>query len=434
MSTLEDRLRTAFRADAETVRPETIPALPRQGVRPRRRTRRVDLVGRRSMIVRWLAPVAAAIAVIGVVTGVSLVARPAGQPSSATPPAGMPPYYVTLTGAMAGPKSSCPRPPHPCAESGQRPVLTAAVRDSATGALLTTVNVRVQTDAARPPHNARGLVIVLPPMPSGITASADGRTFAITDDLGFFLLRVASDGRSVQLARLPIHVSYIISDSAALSPDGSQLAIDVETCPETGCREGIEVVSLATGASKLWTGPSMAGSPLSLAWAGNGDEIMFLWQVGNSSTPQGYRLLNISGPGGDLLGSSQPVVSPPVQHGWEFPGAMLTPDGRGLITTDYQNIPGPDGGGTAILRVIELSASTGRLLRVLHVASVPYTRKNPALFVDGDCNVLSLGPVGLHALVQCPGFGRLDGDRFTPLPGIPVSMNPGTGIGGTAAW
>jgi hypothetical protein len=432
VNALEDRVRAAFRADAETVRPETIPGVPRRGVRPGRWKRRVHRAGSRAKTVRWLAPAAAMAAVIGVIAGVALVASPAGRLASGTP-AGTPPYYVTLTGAMAGPKPSCPQPPHPC-ESDQQPVLTAAVRDSSTGALLTTVNVPLFRASSGPLRGKRppgGGV----PMPSGISAAADGRTFAITDDLGFFLLHVAADGRSAQLARLPIHVSYIISDTAALSPDGSQLAIDVESCPRSGCREGIDIVSLATGASRTWLGPSMAGSPLSPAWVGNGNEIMFLWQVGGSSTPQGYRLLNVSGPGGALLGSSRPMVSPPVQNGWEFPGAMLTPDGSGLITTGYRNIPGPDGGGTAILRVVELSASTGRLLRVLHVATEHYGRGYLAqAAADASCQVLSLGATGLHALVQCPGFGRLDGDRFTPLPGIPVSMNPGTGIGGTATW
>jgi hypothetical protein len=360
--------------------------------------------------VRWLAPVAAVLAVIGVIAGVSLVARPEGQSSSRTPTS-MPPYYVTLTGAMVS----------------QRAVLTAAVRDSATGALLTTVNVPVGQNVSK--------FGATPPMPSGITASANGRTFAITDDLGFFLLRVAPGGRSARLSRLPIHVPFILSDTAALSPDGSQLAIDVEPCANNSCREALDVVSLATGASKIWNGPSVSGSPLSPAWVGGGTEIMFLWQVGNSSTPQGYRLLNVSGPVGSLLGLSRPMVSPPAQSGSEFPGAILTPDGRGLITTDYRNVPGQDGGGTAILRVVERSASTGRLLRVLHTATEHYSAGWVARSTaDAGCQVLSLGATGLHALVKCPGLGRLDDDRFTALPGVPVSMNGGTGIGGTAAW
>jgi hypothetical protein len=362
--------------------------------------------------------VAAVIALIGVVGGVSLAARPGGQSSSGTP-AGMPPYYVTLTGAMAG----------------QRPVLTAAVRDSATGALLTTVDVPVQTSTPQPLHSKRSQPQISPPLPSGITASANGRIFAITDDLGFFLLRVAADGRPARLTRLPIHVPYILSDTAALSPDGSKLAIDVEPCANNSCREALDVVSLATGASKIWNGPSVSGSPLNPAWVDGGAEIMFLWQAGNSSTPQGYRLLNISAPTGGLLGSSRAMVSPPAQNGWEFPGAMLTPDGRGLITTDYRNIPGPHGGGTAVLRVVELSARTGRLLRVLHVATEHYGAGYLArATADADCQVLSLGAAGLHALVQCRGLGRLDDDRFTALAGVSVSMNGGTGIGGVAAW
>jgi hypothetical protein len=416
VNTLEDRVRAAFRADAETVRPESIRGVPRPRARRGRPMPWAFLAGRGSTTTRWLAPVAAVIAVLCVIAVVSLVARPVGRPSAAAP-AGMPPYYVTLTGAIAD----------------HRPVLTAAVRDSATGALLTTVNVPVRTTIQQPPHHAHSQLGTPPPMPSGITASADGRAFAITDDLGFFLLRVAADGRSARLARLPIHVQYILSDSAALSPDGSKLAIDVESCPNTGCREGIEVVSLATGASKLWTGPSLA-DPLTPAWADDGSQVMFLWQVGNSSTRQGYRLLNVSSPAGALLGSSRPIDSPPVQNG-QFPGAVLTPDGTGLITTDYRNVPGRDGGGTAILRVVELSASTGRLLRVLHVATEHYGAGALArLEADQDCQVLSLGTAGLRALVQCPALGRLDGDRFTPLPGVPVSMNPGTGLGGTAAW
>ncbi|HTZ27018.1 MAG TPA: hypothetical protein VMC83_23695 [Streptosporangiaceae bacterium] len=420
MSTLEDRVRAAFWADAETVRPETIRGVPQRPARPGRRPRARG-AGRTSRTARWLAPVAAVIAVIGVIVGVHLAAPPVA-PSSVGALTGLPPYYVTLTGAM----------------SSHRPVLTAAVHDSETGALLTSVNVPVRQKVPQPLHHASHSSAQLgapPPMPSGISASANGRTFAITDDVGFFLLRVAADGRSAQLSRLPIRASYVLSDSAALSPDGNQLAIDVESCKRV-CRQGIEVVSLATGASKLWLGPSMAGPPLSPAWVGSGAEIMFQWQVGSSSALEGYRLLDISGAGGSLLGSSRAMVSPQAQSGWQFAGPMLlTPDGHGLLTTEYRNVPGQDGGGTAMLRVVELSASTGQLLRVLHAATEHYGAGWAAhVTADAACQVLSLGPTGVHALIRCPGLGRLDGDRFTPLPGVPVIMNGGTGIGGAVAW
>jgi hypothetical protein len=404
---LEQRLRRDLKQVSERVTPESVRPLRAPQARNRSRT------------VRWLAPVAAMVAVIGVVAGVSLAGRPAGQSPAATGPGAIPPYYVTLTGAM----------------DQQEPVITAAVRDSVTGAMLTTVNVPVRR-AVTPALGRTTIPGSPPPMPSGVSAAADGRTFVITDDLGLFLLRVAAGGGSARLTQLPIHAAYILSDTAALSPDGTRLAIDVEPCAHSACREGIEVVSLATGASKTWYGPSGSGSPLIPDWTGDGTGVMFLWQVGNSKTPQGYRLLNMASSGDSLLGSSRAVASPPVQNGWDFSAALLTPDGSALITTTYRNIPGSHGGGTAILQVVELSASTGRLLRVLHQATVPYGSGFIAQSgADSDCGVDALAPTGLDALVQCPGLGRLTGGgQFTPLPGIQAPMNPGTGIGGTAAW
>jgi len=57
--------------------------------------------------------------------------------------------------------------------------------------------------------------------------------------------------------------------------------------------------------------------------------------------------------------------------------------------------------------------------------------------LDQGCKVLSLGPTGVHALVQCFGLGRVDGTRFTPLPGVPnpnATTVSGSGYLGTAAW
>jgi hypothetical protein len=54
--------------------------------------------------------------------------------------------------------------------------------------------------------------------------------------------------------------------------------------------------------------------------------------------------------------------------------------------------------------------------------------------LDQGWNVLSLAPRGVHVLVECFGFGRLDDRRFTPLPGFPRPS--GSGISGqqAAAW
>jgi hypothetical protein len=64
---------------------------------------------------------------------------------------------------------------------------------------------------------------------------------------------------------------------------------------------------------------------------------------------------------------------------------------------------------------------------------------NTASLLGQSCSVLSLGPVGVHALVQCSGFGRLDGSQFTPLPGVPdptviTGQTSGLVGWGTGAW
>ena len=70
MSNLEDRLRDAFRADAETVRPQTIPDPPARPVRPARRApKRAG-----SPLARAVAPLAAAAAVAAVAVGTGLAA------------------------------------------------------------------------------------------------------------------------------------------------------------------------------------------------------------------------------------------------------------------------------------------------------------------------------------------------------------------------
>jgi hypothetical protein len=352
------------------------------------------------------------VAVIGVIAGVSATAgRPAGN-SSGTP-AGMPPYYVILAGAYHR---------HSAA-------LTAAVRDSATGAVLTTVHVPVHGQYYR---GIPGPSVYIPGQ-STISGGADGHTFLITDDLGLFLLKVAADGHSARLTRVPFQVPnhYAI----ALSPDGRQLALELSNCSPRrqpgACSFDVEVISLATGASKMWN-----GGPVSyllepeLSWASDSANILFWWTGEGKPAPdgvcligtcQGYRLLNVTSPAGSVLGSSRPVATP---AGYEFLLAGVTLTGRTLVFAGSRDVVGPDNRNTEAAQVVEVSASTGRPLRVLY---------KPAR-ADDSCEVDALGPVGLNVLVQCPGLGRLSGNgQFTPLPGLQTPMDS-NGVGELADW
>ena len=377
---------------------------------------------------RWLAPVAAVAAVIGVVAGVSLAGRSQGhQPAplqSPIPPepvAPMPPYYVTAFQTYDG--------------GNGRLILTfAVVHDSATGAVLATVRV--------PTLTAQGGTGGL-----SITAAGDDRTFIITEQpgppvMGFYLLRVAANGRSAKLSRLPLSLpGYLSVTDVALSPDARRLAMDVQhcnaktqSCPYTGVR----VITIATGVVSTWT-TRANGAPFNVSWAGN-ERVAFEWQSGVRTPPagqqSGYRLLSLAGPRRDLL-AARAIGSPSAEPTYYVPTALVTADGSMVITSTVQNIPDGHGRYTVVGKIVELSASTGRRLRVLHTATVPNAtggQSGTAGQLDQGCNVLSLAPRGVHVLVECFGFGRLDDRRFTPLPGFPSPSSSGIGGQEASAW
>jgi hypothetical protein len=389
MTDLEDRLRQDLKQISERARPGSIRPL------------RVPPVRRRSRAVRWLAPVAAMAAVIGVITGVSLAGHTGGrQPASREAPGRMPPYYLVAQNYF------------------NNQVAKVTVRDSVTGRTLARVVLPFLT-----PSGARG-----------ITGAADDRTFVITDGNDLFRLRVAADGRSARLSRLPITVPP--SGNVALSPDGSTIATESQSCrflttTKDGCQySAIQVVSLATGATRTWSTRAPAQQGMWISWDGNAN-VLFSWasNLARSSRHSGYRLLDVTARGGNLLGARMlPLPPPPGVIGSSFPeSAFITPDGRAIIASTWSWV-GSIQRPTGIMKIVELSARTGRLLRVLREASVTGTAY-PVLNVG--CHVYGLGPTGVHALVACFApkivFGRLDNGRFTRLPDMPNFVGP-------AAW
>jgi hypothetical protein len=371
-------------------------------------------------VARWLAPVAAVAAVIGVITGVSVASQPASQqpsagqqavPAIAQPTGPMPRYYVTAFQTFGG-------------GGDGEPATFAVVHDSVTGAALATVRL--------PTLTAQGGTGGL-----RISAAGDDRTFLITQQpgsavIGFYLLRLAADGRSAKLSKQPVNLPRPLSVvDQALSPDGRRLALAVQDCGSTSCRyDGIRVVTLATGAVSSWT-TRANGFPLNVSWVGNG-QVAFEWQSDAQGGQQtGYRLLSLSGTRRDLL-AARAIGSPAPESTHYVPAALVTANGSIVVTSTVQNMPG----GTVVAKIIELSARTGQLLRVLHTATVPNAGggANGAGLLDQECNVLSLAPSGVHVLVACFAFGRVDGSRFTPLPGFPGPSSSGVSGQQAGAW
>jgi hypothetical protein len=369
-------------------------------------------------------------AVIGVIAGVSLAGRSPVPPATAAPDV-MPPYYVIVqTGYAPG---------------TVRVRALATVRDSRTGAALTSVRLPIPN-----PANV------------AISAAADDRTFLITEGNDLFLLRLAADGRSARLTRLAITLTSAFGGTgsagitapgaAALSPDGGTVAIEgqsscdpiraFEGIGELGCRDNvIRLVSLATGTARIWSTEASWQPVMSISWDGN-DHILFSWAGASMSGPQrsGYRLLNLAAPGSSLLAARTMPLPPLPVFGGPSVGlpAFVTPDGRAVIASMFKLV-GSVGGGqyTVIMSLDEFSARTGRLVGVLRQATLDDQSGPPQLSNDEGCSVLALGPGGVHALVECVApprmvFGRLDNGRFTPLPGMPdLNVAPNQG---DAAW
>ncbi len=395
---------------------------------------RVLRVRKTSRLSRWLAPAAVLAAVVAVVAGVSLAdghdattgfTLPT-RTTNAAPSAAhdLPRYYVTVFQSYV--------------DGGQRISTTAVVHDTRTGAALSAAHIPTLTSDG----GTEG---------PGISAAGDDRTFLVTELGGngpdnnlvrFYLLRIAADGRSVTVSRLPINVpTSLTPDFAALSPDGTRLATDVQSCYRGGCHySGIRVVTIATGAVRTWT-TRFAGAPFSVSWAGN-SAVAFEWQSDSRSPAPGqhtgYRLLNVTGSGGNLFGS-RPIASPSVQPSGSVPSELVTADQQAVVTSTMQNIADGFGTDTVVAKIVELSARTGRLLRVLSTTSALGTSlgslgADSTELLDQDCNVLSLSPVGINVLVSCFSFGRVGSDGFTSLPGFPSESS--TGISGqqASAW
>jgi hypothetical protein len=371
MTDLEEQLRRELTDIAQGAQPESIRPL------------RVSPKRRRSRTVRWLAPIAAAAAVAGLIVGATITGRATGQQPAGPGAAGMPRYYVAIAAVTRHNVT----------------VMTATVHISATGATVAAVQL---------PGFKSDYAPALAGLAPGewITAAASDRLFVISDPDGLYALRLAANGAPEPLRKLSLKTSANErSDGGSLSPDGKLLAL-FTSCftSKRNCPDGVVVFSLATGVSRTWLA-THGGLTFPLNWTADSRKLFILTS----------RLLTVAGPGGSLLAHSVPIASPANLRGWSLTsGEVITPNGRSVISGDYRPAPGPISSSKWYRsRLLEFSAATGRLQKVLYSWGPTHT----FLFFP---EVESLAPSGLNALVYSNGlgFGRLDGSHFTPLPGL----------------
>jgi hypothetical protein len=374
---LEDCLRHDLKEVAERVTENSIRPL------------RVPRVRRRRSAVRMLAPLAAIAAVAAVIAGVSLVVNPPGQPPAAATQAGLPLYYVTVAQGSLGDQAT----------------LVITVRDSVSGAVLDS-------------SSFSGMPVVSSEVDGiQITGGGDnGQTLLVSVGPDLFILRVTPDGRSMHLSRFSIPWrpdQNLQLAGVVLSPDGTTLAVAaLQPCSSSqrcSFDDILRIVSLATGATRTWSMETTSGID-ELAWAGN-DHVVF---DGIGSSPW---LLNVTGSRGGNLRAARvlPLSAPEFRLPDSLP--LVTADGGTIFASTYN----PPSGFGWVESIVELSARTGKVLRVVDSLS---TNTDSGL----NCAVYSLAPAGVHALIECGNFfGRLDNTKLTRLPGTPADFR-------SAAW
>jgi hypothetical protein len=364
---------------------------------------------------RVIAPVAAGLAVAGLVTGVTLAARswvPAPGPATgaqapgraagarATADKDMPRFYVTLS----SPDSSVR--------------VIAEVHASQTGQVLSRVNVGFLGNGV------------------GISADQSDRAFVIdaaasNDKAGpgpiaLYLLRVSADGRSTTLTKLPLVLlpagSPDVVDGIAVSPDGTKLAVALQVNQNPNVlnpRGEIVVYSLNGGATQAWTAPQDKAVPWDPAWTGGSRYLTFVWQdhlAGTTWFSTGrsqVRRLDTAAPGRNLL-ASQVLVTGGGPVGF-IQSASAGPADSPIIAALYQ-VPSTGGSGTARLRLVALSPATGAITHVFASYTAGYAGQRQEGMAVASCQVWGADPTGQHTLAYCPHFSRIDNGTLTALP------------------
>jgi hypothetical protein len=426
MSVTADQVRTATRTAATVITADKLPPL-RLDESPAR-----DGLARRTRPA-WFVPLAAAAAVVIVVVGSvaagSWLARSGSGPSSHPgalnqgAPAGaytaVPAYYVAV----------------------ENPSL-AVVRATATGTTLARITTRTPF--------------------VGVTGAADDRTFVLDAQrsvvgdtvrwLGqpaFYLLRLGASGAEESFTRLtlPALPESTAVTGLALSPDGSKLAVEVDSGGngQPGVME-IRVYTLATGAFLSWstrgsddpvdpmgfTGSGVDGSQ-TISWTAGSRTLAFDW--GNQSYI-GVRVLDTAASGDLIADSRLAVLEMNFKSRGPFPvgppslskdnlsqcvtDGIISPDGSAIVCGYTTNMDGRE----TTTGFIRYSAKTGKVTAVLGVSKFQGQ-------AGGDISlywVNSTGKILIGGILTPSGIrvGVIKGDTLTPLPGI-ESL-------GAAAW
>ncbi len=341
MTTMEDKLRDAYQAAAETVRPDSIRGLPDQATRATRPAFRLTSPAR-SRRARVLVPLAAAAAVAAIAVTASLVmpASPPGRDGAAVP------------GAL--PRFLLAAPNNPTGDQ-------MAVFSATTGRQLALVKAPPGSviDTAAATGNDRTFVV---------TVESSGRCGMTT----LYRLRLTARGGQGSLTPLAIPKISGVVTALAASADGRTIAYATAFCASSSDSPGaIGVVHTATGQTRQWPWrPNPGQTAGSVSITANGRTIEYAASPnkitgpgsGQTLPPRTIRLLPEDAPPGNAAQRSRAAVTMSrVAPGEIFNSAVIAPDGRALYFCTQRNADHP-GRSALVLRGYDVATAATSVL------------------------------------------------------------------------
>jgi hypothetical protein len=379
MGRTEQRLRDTAVAMGEQISPADLPELrlaEATFVAPRWRGQR-------------LVPVMAALAVLVLIIGATVVGRTLGGRhfigsvhNPAVDARGVPQFLVTSVQAKG------------------------YVRSAATGRIIASI---------RPP--VPGYLI------EGIAARPGDRVFYLAGEtivdgdhgeLEFYRIVLAADGQPGPARRvpgrpirLPIPVSSdgLVTIPIAVSPDGRYLAfVTSNSLFPDAARQPAKLVirNVATGASRSWQLPPNDRSAISqVSWAGNG-QVCFVATIGDSTVANGkvvvkhgselsvLMVLPRSAAGHDLAADSRLLAYGSLLEAAKGPGVELPGPSAGVSTSDGKYVVAQLVRNAGSSALAEISIATGKVTRYL-VTGMPAHQVAPAA-IDHNHLLFILSP------------------------------------------
>ena len=442
MNVSPDQVRAATRSAADVITPATVPPLrlpesaSSQGAA--RRTRPA-----------WVTPLAAAAAIVilavasataGSWLARSVPAHPANPANAVGGTQGGPASPGTAVQGMTESRTFTGVPPYYVAVKNSS---QAQVRATATGAALATIKTSTPF--------------------VGVTGAADDRTFVLDAQrqvMGptvlwpqqpkFYLLKLTGSGAEKSFTRLalPTLPKGVSVTGLALSPDGSKLAVEVDTqINEKPGRLEIRVYTLAAGADRAWsangledsedpngfTGSGVDGAA-SISWAANSRTLAFDWQ--DNSGGYGVRLLDTAASGDNLITDSRlavteftltakaPPTSPPDYISPCVTDAIMSADGSSVVCGYDTGTLRSANSYRTTTGFIRYSTKTGKPAQVYGVSTFNgQSGGDISVWWTNATGKTLIGGIGTPSGIR---VGVITGQTFTPLPGS-------AGLG-TVAW